>query len=121
MMRRPADWSSPAPGYLLRDFEDLDDLEDFEGLEDLEDLRTFCVSAAIRSPRCEVVVGRFLPGRSEVRAPRFRTFSTAVSIASASLSMRNECRSIIAADMMAPTGLARLRPAMEGAEPCTGS
>ena len=26
-----------------------------------------------------------------------------------------------AADAMAPTGLARLRPAIEGAEPCTGS
>src|SRR5271157_6571110 len=89
--------------------------------QDLLDFKIFWVASAIKSPMREVVVGWDLPGSSGVRWPRFRTFSMAVSMALAAISMRNEYRSIRAAEAMAAMGLARLRPAISGADPCTGS
>src|SRR5208337_540114 len=89
------------------------------GSYDLLDFKIFWVVSAIKSPMREVVMGWDLPGSSGVRWPRFRTFSMAVSMALAAISMRNEYRSIRAAEAMAAMGLARLRPAISGADPCT--
>ena len=60
------------------------------------------------------------PPRSRVRGPSRQTSSIARSSrACASLSPR--CSSISAALQIAPSGFAIPRPAMSGAEPCTGS
>src|SRR3954467_6602233 len=62
-----------------------------------------------------------VPPRSWVRSPSSSARSTADSRAAASVSKPSPCRSIIAPDRNMARGLATPRPAMSGAEPCTGS
>src|SRR6185312_1020061 len=62
-----------------------------------------------------------VPPRSWVPSPSSSAWSTADSRAAASFSKPNPCRSIIAPDRNIASGLATPRPAMSGAEPCTGS
>src|SRR5205807_2426905 len=61
------------------------------------------------------------PPRSGVLRPAASARSTADSTAAASLSKPRPWRSISAAERNIASGLATPRPAMSGAEPCTGS
>src|SRR5712692_4522091 len=61
-----------------------------------------------------------VPPMSRVRGPSTSTVSMARTIASAAC-LFPRWSSIMAPDQICPIGLAMLRPAMSGAEPCTGS
>ena len=79
-------------------------------------------AAAIRSPISFVPTSLHPSDMiSPVRYPSVRTFCTAASTASASLSMSREKRSIIAAERMVAIGLALFCPAISGADPWLGS
>src|SRR5688500_2261112 len=74
-------------------------------------------ASATAAPTCEVLA---LPFMSGVCGPSMMTRSMARTM-SAAASAWPRCSSISAPDQMAAIGLAMRRPAMSGAEPCTGS
>jgi trans-2,3-dihydro-3-hydroxyanthranilate isomerase len=61
------------------------------------------------------------PPMSRVRGPLSRSSVSMAATIAAAASASPSCSSIIAADQIWPIGLQMCRPAMSGAEPCTGS
>src|ERR1700730_17363963 len=76
------------------------------------------IAAVIAAPRSLVPA---LPPRSGVRVPPSASTSAIAGSTAAAAALSPKCSSIIAPDQIWPIGLAMPRPAMSGAEPCTGS
>src|ERR1700737_29190 len=76
------------------------------------------IAAVIAAPRSLVPA---LPPRSGVRVPPSASTSAIARSTAAAAALSPKCSSIIAPDQIWPIGLAMPRPAMSGAEPCTGS